>query len=44
MVVIPVEDSEAGELPRAYVVRQDGPEGDKLTAEDVEEYAIYQIS
>lgn len=30
-------DNAGGELPRAYVVRRPGPEGDKLTVNDVYE-------
>eukprot|EP00600_Ochromonadales_sp_CCMP1393_P014757 CAMPEP_0174995792 /NCGR_PEP_ID=MMETSP0005-20121125/32_1 /TAXON_ID=420556 /ORGANISM="Ochromonas sp., Strain CCMP1393" /LENGTH=306 /DNA_ID=CAMNT_0016250121 /DNA_START=136 /DNA_END=1053 /DNA_ORIENTATION=+ len=35
VVVIPVLDDEAGEIPRAYIVKQDGPVGDELTAQMV---------
>ena len=44
VVVIPVEDQEAGELPRAYVVRQDDDTGAALTANDVEEYVKAKVA
>ena len=44
VVVIPVDDLEAGELPRAYVVRQDDDLGAILTAKDVEEYVKAKVA
>lgn len=44
VVVIPVLDDIAGELPRAYVVKQDDVESQKLTAEDVVEFIHSKVS
>lgn len=41
VVVIPVLDDEAGELPRAYVVKQDGAE---LSESDVSEFVASKVS
>jgi 4-coumarate--CoA ligase len=43
-VVIPVEDEEAGELPRAYVVRQNCDRGKALTAEEVEAFVTAKVA
>jgi acyl-CoA synthetase (AMP-forming)/AMP-acid ligase II len=44
-VVIPVPDEEAGEIPRAYVVRQDElPQGRQLTERAVEEFVAASVS
>lgn len=43
-VVIPVLDDEAGELPRAYVVKQDDEESQKLTAGEVAEYVKSKVA
>ena len=43
-VVIPVLDEEAGELPRAYVVKQDDEESQKITAEEIVDYVQSQVA
>ena len=47
-VVIPVLDDEAGEIPRAYVVKQDGlvgsPEGDAFTEDQVIDYVASKVA
>ena len=43
-VVIPVLDDEAGELPRAYVVKQDDEESQKLTAGEVVEFVQSKVA
>jgi acyl-CoA synthetase (AMP-forming)/AMP-acid ligase II len=43
-VVIPVPCPEAGELPRAYIVKQDDAESQKLSAKDVEEYVKANVA
>jgi acyl-coenzyme A synthetase/AMP-(fatty) acid ligase len=40
VIVIPVLDEEAGELPRAYVVKQDNVIAKNLTEKDVVEVRI----
>ena len=37
VIVIPVLDEEAGELPRAYVVKQNDPKSMEVTAEEIVE-------
>ena len=45
MVVIPVNDDEAGELPRAYVVRQDTNDPSQLlTEQDVVDYVHAKVA
>ena len=45
MVVIPVNDDEAGELPRAYVVRQETTDPSQLlTEQDVVDYVHAKVA
>ena len=44
MVVIPVEDDEAGEIPRAHVVRQETDQGLLLTEKDVVDYVYAKVA
>jgi acyl-CoA synthetase (AMP-forming)/AMP-acid ligase II len=44
VVVIPVPDEEAGELPRAYVVKQDGALGDSLREIDIIQYVNARVA
>jgi acyl-CoA synthetase (AMP-forming)/AMP-acid ligase II len=37
VIVIPVLDEEAGEFPRAYVVKQNDPKSMEVTAEEIVE-------
>jgi 4-coumarate--CoA ligase len=41
VVVIPVPDDEAGEIPRAYVVPQDGK---SITAEQINQYVDSKVA
>ena len=44
VIVIPVDDEIAGELPRAYVVRQDNDIGRKLTAIDIDNFVKTKVA
>ena len=43
-MVIPVNDDEAGELPRAYVVRQETSQGQLLTEQVVVAYVHAKVA
>jgi acyl-CoA synthetase (AMP-forming)/AMP-acid ligase II len=43
-VVIPVADEEAGEVPRAYVVKQPDSKGQALTEKEVEDFVAKNVS
>lgn len=43
-VVIPVPCPEAGEVPRAYVVKQDDAVSQQLTAKEVEEFVRERVA
>lgn len=44
VVVIPVLDDEAGEVPRAYVVRQEGIAATDFCADDVVEFVHARVA
>ena len=44
VVVIPVLDEVAGELPRAYVVKQDDEKSQQLSAEDVIDFVQNSVA